>query len=57
MSVFGVKGMYKTFHKNKDAKGLGLFIIKTQIDAMGGKIDVQSIVGEGTTFKVYFLEN
>lgn len=47
--------MYKTFHKNKDAKGLGLFIIKTQIEAMGGKIDVQSKLGERTTFKVYFF--
>ncbi len=49
-------GMYKTFHKNENAKGLGLFIIKTQIEAMGGKIEVESNVGEGTTFKVYFLE-
>lgn len=49
-------GMYKTFHNNKDAKGLGLFIIKTQIEAMGGKIEVISKIGEGTTFNVYFLE-
>lgn len=49
--------MFKTFHKNKDAKGLGLFIIKTQIQAMGGKIEVESEVDKGTTFKVYFLEN
>ena len=49
-------GMYKTFHGNKDAKGLGLFIIKTQIEALGGKIEVESIEGEGTAFNVYFLE-
>ena len=30
-------GMYKTFHKHKDAKGIGLFITKNQIEAMSGK--------------------
>jgi PAS domain S-box-containing protein len=49
-------GLYKTFHGNADAKGLGLYIIKTQIEAMGGKIEVDSIFGESTTFKVYFLK-
>jgi PAS domain S-box-containing protein len=47
-------GMYKTFHGNTDAKGLGLFIIKTQIEAMKGKIEVESEVGASTTFKIYF---
>ena len=46
-------GMYKTFHKNPDAKGLGLFLVKYQIDAMGGKIEVESEPNIGTTFKVY----
>jgi len=47
-------GMYKTFHGNSDAKGLGLFIIKTQIEAMKGKIEVESVVDKGTTFKLFF---
>jgi len=46
-------GMYKTFHSNKDSRGLGLFITKNQVDAMGGKIEVESEVGKGATFKVY----
>lgn len=46
-------GMYKTFHSNKDARGLGLFITKNQVDAMGGKIEVESEVDKGSTFKVY----
>lgn len=45
-------GMYKTFHGNKNAKGIGLFITKNQIEAMGGKIEVQSELGTGTTFKI-----
>ncbi|UOQ77778.1 PAS domain-containing sensor histidine kinase [Hymenobacter sp. 5516J-16] len=49
-------GMYKTFHDNEDARGLGLFIVKNQIEAMNGKIEVASEVGVGTTFKVYFSE-
>lgn len=47
-------GMYKTFHNNPDAKGMGLFITKNQIDAMGGKITVESEVNMGTSFKIYF---
>jgi len=47
-------GMYKTFHRNKDAKGIGLFIIKNQIEAMNGSIEVESTVDVGTTFKLYF---
>lgn len=50
-------GMYKTFHKHKDARGLGLFITKNQIQAMGGKIDVESEVNVGTTFYLEFLKH
>ncbi|MEQ1625227.1 MAG: ATP-binding protein, partial [Sediminibacterium sp.] len=48
-------GMYKTFHRNKDAKGLGLYITKVQVEAMKGKIEVESILGLGSSFMVYFL--
>ncbi|MBB1193976.1 hypothetical protein DNC80_09905 [Flavobacterium sp. SOK18b] len=47
-------GMYKTFHMNEDARGIGLFITKNQIEAIGGKITVTSEVDKGTTFKLYF---
>lgn len=47
-------GMYKTFHKNKDARGIGLFITKNQVEALGGKIETESTVDIGTTFKIYF---
>ncbi len=47
-------GMYKTFHNNKDSRGIGLFITKNQVEAIGGKIKVESKVDHGTTFKIYF---
>ncbi|GGF11140.1 sensor histidine kinase [Hymenobacter cavernae] len=52
-----VFGMYKTFHNNEDARGVGLFITKNQIEAMNGKIEIESEVGVGSTFKVYFNES
>ncbi len=46
-------GMFKTFHGNRDARGIGLFITRNQIDALGGTIEVESKVGQGTVFTVY----
>lgn len=46
--------MYKTFHGNSDAKGVGLFITKYQVETMGGKIEVDSNENVGTTFTISF---
>jgi len=48
-------GLYKTFTNDKLSKGVGLFITKNQIEAMGGTINVDSEVGQGTTFKIEIL--
>jgi signal transduction histidine kinase len=45
-----VFGMYKTFHKNTDAKGIGLFITRSQVESLGGTIKVESTVNVGTKF-------
>ena len=47
-------GMYKTFHNNKDSRGLGLFISKNQMEALGGHIKVESTLSQGSTFSLYF---
>ena len=48
-------GLYKTFHQHADARGLGLYITKNQIEAMGGKISIESEPNVGTTFTVHFI--
>jgi PAS domain S-box-containing protein len=48
-------GMYKTFSNNPSSKGVGLFITKNQIEAMGGSITVESEPNAGTTFKIEIL--
>ncbi len=50
-------GMYNTFHGNSNATGLGLFMVKQQVDNMGGYLGVESSVGSGTWFRVYFKTN
>ena len=45
--------MYNTFHANKDAVGLGLFITRNHIESLGGKVIVTSEVGVGSEFSIY----
>jgi len=47
-----VFGMYKTFHQNPDAKGIGLFITRNQIESLGGTIKIDSTVNVGTKFTI-----
>jgi signal transduction histidine kinase len=44
----------KIFHHHPDAKGFGLYLTKTQVEAMNGKIWAESTPGEGSTFFVEF---
>ena len=47
-------GLRKVFHDNADAHGVGLFLIRTQVEALGGKISLESVVDQGTTFTIEF---
>jgi PAS domain S-box-containing protein len=47
-------GFHQRFHKNADSKGIGLFLIKSQLNALGGQIEVDSEVNNGTTFTITF---
>jgi signal transduction histidine kinase len=45
-------GLYQRFHNHVEGKGIGLYLVKTQIDVMGGKINIESEEGEGTKFLI-----
>lgn len=47
-------GLYQRFHNYPDSKGLGLYLVKSQIEAMGGSIEVESQVERGTQFTLTF---
>jgi PAS domain S-box-containing protein len=49
-----VFGLYKRFHSHVEGKGMGLYLVKAQAEAMGGSVGVASEVGKGSVFKVYF---
>ena len=44
----------KVFHNHPEAKGFGLFMTRSQVEAMGGRIWVESSPGAGATFFVEF---
>lgn len=46
-------GLFKTFHRHADSRGLGLYLTKSQIETLGGTIEVDSEVNKGTIFKIY----
>lgn len=46
-------GLYKRFHADKaEGKGLGLYMVKGQVEKLGGKISVKSLVNQGTKFTI-----
>jgi len=47
-------GLNKTFHRHPDAKGVGLYLTKIQIETMGGSIYATSEVNKGTVFTIIF---
>jgi PAS domain S-box-containing protein len=49
-----VFGMYKRFHQHIEGKGMGLYLVKTQVETMGGSIAVSSEVNKGTEFRITF---
>eukprot|EP00388_Colpodella_angusta_P004322 GDKJ01014356.1.p1 GENE.GDKJ01014356.1~~GDKJ01014356.1.p1 ORF type:complete len:587 (-),score=52.65 GDKJ01014356.1:429-2189(-) len=50
-------GLYQRFHNYPDSKGLGLYLVKSQVESMNGTISVSSVVGKGTTFTITFKYN
>ncbi|MCK0192533.1 sensor histidine kinase [Arenibacter sp. F20364] len=46
--------LYKRFHRGLSGKGMGLFLVKTQLESLNANIEVASVLGQGTTFKITF---
>lgn len=50
-----VFGLYKRFHTSvAEGKGMGLYMVKTQVESIGGKISIASEVNKGTAFTIEF---
>ncbi|MEQ9167124.1 MAG: ATP-binding protein [Fulvivirga sp.] len=46
--------LYKRFHFHVEGKGLGLYLVKNQVETLGGSIRVESQLNKGTTFTIKF---
>ena len=46
--------LYQRFHTHREGRGVGLYLVKTQMEALGGNVTVESNLGEGTTFYLHF---
>lgn len=49
-------GLYQRFHDHIGGKGLGLYLVKTQVEALGGSIEIDTEENKGTTFKIALPE-
>ncbi len=45
--------MFKRFHDHVEGSGIGLYMVKKMVENAGGKIEVESQLGVGSTFRVY----
>ena len=45
--------LYKRFHPRHSGRGLGLYLVKSHVESIGGHIDIMSRPDEGTTFKIF----
>lgn len=51
-----VFSLYKTFHNNHDSQGVGLYLVKSQIESLNGYITLESKVNEGCKFSLFFAK-
>ncbi|PZX49827.1 sensor histidine kinase [Algoriphagus chordae] len=45
-------GFQQTFHSHRDSRGIGLYLVYNHVQSLGGSIEVDSQLGEGTTFRI-----
>jgi len=49
-------GLYNRFHLNREGKGMGLFMVKNQVEALNGDISIESEVNKGTKFLIKLIK-
>ena len=47
-------GLFQRYHTHVEGSGVGLYMVKKMVENAGGRIAVQSQIGTGSTFSVYF---
>jgi signal transduction histidine kinase len=45
-------GLYRRFDTSVEGKGIGLFMVKTRVEALGGTIQVKSKLLRGSEFTI-----
>jgi PAS domain S-box-containing protein len=51
-------GLYKRFHGDTiPGKGVGLHLVKTHVESLGGRVEVESTVNKGIEFKIFLPKN
>jgi PAS domain S-box-containing protein len=50
-------GLFKRFNPDVPGKGVGLHLVKTQVEALGGKVEVKSKINEGSSFSIFLPNN
>ena len=46
--------MFQRLHTHVEGSGIGLYMVKEDVENAGGKMQVISELGVGSTFSVYF---
>ncbi|HTF82679.1 MAG TPA: ATP-binding protein, partial [Cytophagales bacterium] len=56
-NLMDIFSMFKRFHDHVEGTGIGLYMVKRIVENAGGKIEVESEVDKGTTFRIYLKQN